>query len=304
MNKIARSRFALPACAALAVLSIGYISFAVYEQVRDDTIEKRILIHTDPKPLEGLYIPDIPTDREDTEGQDAFADLPEWETFTAREEIALPEAAPEQEATKAETEKFSESETTQKPVQKPTQAESQAESQATKPQATKPTGTTAQKPQQSTGQVTEQATKPTEVNAWSVTYTQAKGMVKADAAYDYEDLYWLARIISAEAKGESFTGQLGVGTVVLNRVRSREFPNTIKGVVFDQKYGTQFTPVANGTIYQAPTQSAIVAAKMCLDGYTLSGSVLYFLNPSIATSSWIQNNRKYAFRVGNHEFYH
>jgi N-acetylmuramoyl-L-alanine amidase len=129
-------------------------------------------------------------------------------------------------------------------------------------------------------------------------------MVRANSAYDYEDLYWLSRIISAEAKGESFTGQIGVGTVVLNRVRSKEFPSTVKGVVFDQKYGTQFTPVANGTIYQTPTDSAVVAAKMCLDGYTLSDSVLYFLNPRIATSSWIQNHRKYAFRVGNDDFYH
>ena len=180
--------------------------------------------------------------------------------------------------------------------------ETQKPTQSTKPQTQKPTQSVTTKPVQKPSGTTSPQSKP--VTGWNVTLTQAKKMVKADRAYNYEDLYWLSRIISAEAKGESFTGQIGVGTVVLNRVRSKQFPNSVKGVVFDKKYGTQFTPVSNGTIYHTPTQSAVVAAKMCLDGYTLSDSVLYFLNPAISTSSWIQNHRKYAFRIGNHEFYH
>jgi N-acetylmuramoyl-L-alanine amidase len=125
----------------------------------------------------------------------------------------------------------------------------------------------------------------------------------ASEYYNSTDLYWLSRIISAEAKGEPFAGQIAVGNVVLNRVRSSQFPNTVKGVIFDTKYGTQFSPVSSGTIYQAPTASAIRAAKVCLEGYSLSTKMIYFYNPSIATSSWIGRTRPYIMTIGNHKFY-
>ena len=125
----------------------------------------------------------------------------------------------------------------------------------------------------------------------------------ASEYYDSTDLYWLSRIISAEAKGEPFAGQIAVGNVVLNRVRSRSYPNTIYGVIFDRKHGTQFSPVSLGTIYREPSASSILAAKMCLEGYTLSEDILFFMNPRIATSNWISKNRPFAFRIGNHDFY-
>jgi N-acetylmuramoyl-L-alanine amidase len=130
-----------------------------------------------------------------------------------------------------------------------------------------------------------------------------KAVRSDEGYYDADALYWLARIIGAEAKGEPFRGQVAVGNVVLNRVESREYPNTIYDVIFDKKYGVQFTPAANGTIYEIPPTSAIIAAKVCLEGYTLSDSILYFFNPSIATSQWIANNCTYAFRIGGHVFY-
>ncbi len=125
----------------------------------------------------------------------------------------------------------------------------------------------------------------------------------ADDYYNETDLYWLSRIISAEARGEPFEGQIAVGNVVLNRVRSSQFPNTVKGVIFDRKYGVQFSPVASGTIYNNPYASAIRAAKICLEGYSLSTRMLYFYNPRIATSSWIGRTRPYIMTVGNHKFY-
>jgi len=125
----------------------------------------------------------------------------------------------------------------------------------------------------------------------------------ADTYYDSTDLYWLSRIISAEAKGEPLAGQIAVGNVVLNRVRSQQFPHTVKDVIFDTKYGTQFSPVAVGTIYQAPTESSVRAAKICLEGYTLSTKMLYFFNPRISTSSWIERTRPYIMTIGNHKFY-
>lgn len=123
------------------------------------------------------------------------------------------------------------------------------------------------------------------------------------ANYDQDDLYWLSRIISAESKGEPFAGQIAVGNVVLNRVKSSSYPNTIYGVIFDRKHGTQFSPVSFGTIYQKPTESAIVAAKICLEGYTVSETALFFVNPRLATNNWIQRTREFEFTIGNHDFY-
>lgn len=123
------------------------------------------------------------------------------------------------------------------------------------------------------------------------------------AAYNEDDVYWLSRIISAESRGEPLEGQIAVGNVVLNRVRSSAYPNTIYGVIFDRKHGTQFSPVSFGTIYNPPAASSVIAAKICLEGYTLSKDILFFMNPRLATSSWISKNRPYAFTIGSHDFY-
>lgn len=123
------------------------------------------------------------------------------------------------------------------------------------------------------------------------------------ASYNADDLYWLSRLISAEARGESLDGQIAVGNVVLNRVRSKSYPNTIYGVIFDRKHGTQFSPVSFGTIYNTPSETSVIAAKICLEGYTLSEDILFFMNPRIATTNWISKNRPYAFTIGNHDFY-
>ena len=121
--------------------------------------------------------------------------------------------------------------------------------------------------------------------------------------YRDDEVYWLARIISAESRGEPLKGKVAVGNVVLNRVRSSAYPNTIYGVIFDKRYGIQFAPVANGTIYNSPTAESIIAAKICLEGYSLSNEIIYFLNPSASSSSWIIKSRPYAFTIGNHAFY-
>lgn len=125
----------------------------------------------------------------------------------------------------------------------------------------------------------------------------------AAANYNQEDLYWLARVISAESRGESLRGQIAVGNVVLNRVKSGEFPNTIQGVVFDKKNGVQFEPVSNGTIYDAPTDSALLAAKLCLEGADVVGDCLYFYAPALSAGTWIVGNRTYHATIGCHRFY-
>ncbi len=122
-------------------------------------------------------------------------------------------------------------------------------------------------------------------------------------SYSEEDLYWLSRIIFAESRGESYEGKLAVGTVILNRVAYHEFPNTVYDVIFDSKYAVQFTPTANGTIYQTPDADSVAAAKQCLEGYRTDPSILYFLNPAIATNFWIVENRPFVMTIGNHDFY-
>lgn len=124
-----------------------------------------------------------------------------------------------------------------------------------------------------------------------------------NAAYDENDLYWLARIISAESQGEPLEGKLAVGTVVLNRVASSEFPDTIYDVIFDRKWAVQFTPVANGTIYQEPTAESVLAARMCLEGVKVAGESLYFLDPSKSSNFWVMENRDYVTTIGCHWFY-
>ncbi len=131
----------------------------------------------------------------------------------------------------------------------------------------------------------------------------AAPVVDGSRYYAEDAVYWLARIISAESRGEPLIGQIAVGSVVLNRTRSPSFPSTIYGVIFDRKYGVQFSPVSNGTIYNAPTSSAILAAKICLEGFTVSDRALYFLRPSASSSSWIVQNREFLFVIGNHYFF-
>ena len=131
----------------------------------------------------------------------------------------------------------------------------------------------------------------------------ASGMASASKVYNSDDLYWLSRIIYAEAGGESLRGQIAVGNVVLNRKASRSYPNTVYGVIFDRKGGVQFTPVANGMIYKTPSETSVIAAKICLEGYTVSVQALYFMNPRLATSNWIAQNCTYLFTIGNHSFY-
>ena len=142
-----------------------------------------------------------------------------------------------------------------------------------------------------------------ERGAFVVSSGDTRKLQNAESFYREDEVYWLARIISAEAGAEPLDGKIAVGNVVLNRVRSEHFPNTIYGVIFDKKFGIQFSPVANGTVYKEPTAESIIAAKICLEGYTLSEDIMYFMNPDIATSSWISNNRPVAFRIGNHVFY-
>lgn len=138
----------------------------------------------------------------------------------------------------------------------------------------------------------------------STSLTRVRGsIVSGDEFYDEDELYWLSQIIHAESQGEPFLGKIAVGSVILNRVDSIEFPDTIYDVIFDDENGVQFTPTANGEIDKPAGEESIMAAKICLEDTRLSDEILYFLNESIATNFWIVENCRYVLTIGNHDFY-
>ena len=112
------------------------------------------------------------------------------------------------------------------------------------------------------------------------------------------DLYLLAKTIYAEGRGEPYTGQVAIGAVILNRVKSSSFPNTVAGVVYQPG---AFTAVSDGQINLEPNQTAYNAARDALGGWDPSYGSLYYYNPAIATSSWIFS-RPTVTVIGNHVF--
>lgn len=138
-----------------------------------------------------------------------------------------------------------------------------------------------------------------------VTWNRLTGAVELTTVdTDYDDqVYWLSRIISAESQGECWEGKIAVGNVVLNRVASPDFPDTIYGVIFDERWGGQFEPVRNGTVYNDPTPESIRAAKACLEGANVVGNSLYFLAPELTDNHWTMENRTYITTIGAHWFY-
>lgn len=129
------------------------------------------------------------------------------------------------------------------------------------------------------------------------------GIVSGDSFYREDEVYWLSRIIYAESGGEPLLGKIAVGNVILNRRSHSYFPNTIYGVIFDKKNGVQFSPTQNGTIYKTPNKQSIIAAKICLEGYSVSDDILYFVNASLVPNSWVVKNRPLYTKIGNHSFY-
>ena len=108
----------------------------------------------------------------------------------------------------------------------------------------------------------------------------------------------LARVISAEARGEPYSGQVAVGAVILNRVEHPSFPNTIAGVVYQPG---AFTCMVDGQFNEPVAESAVRAAQEALNGSDPSGGAIYYFNPNTATSAWIWS-RPLIKVIGNHRF--
>lgn len=108
----------------------------------------------------------------------------------------------------------------------------------------------------------------------------------------------LARVISGEARGEIYEGQVAIAAVILNRVKHSSFPNTISGVVYQPG---AFTAVSDGQINVAPTESCYNAARDALNGWDPTGGAVYYYNPRTATNSWIRS-RPIIRQIGKHVF--
>ena len=122
----------------------------------------------------------------------------------------------------------------------------------------------------------------------------------ASSSTTTSDVQLIARAINGEARGESYEGQVAVGAVIMNRVRSSSFPNTISGVIYQQG---AFTAVSDGQINVAIAKDSTVvkAAQDAINGWDPTGGALYYFNPDTATSSWIWS-RPQIKTIGKHIF--
>lgn len=122
--------------------------------------------------------------------------------------------------------------------------------------------------------------------------------VSSGGGYSSNDYNLLARIISAESRGEPYLGQVAVGAVILNRVEHPSFPDTISGVIYQNG---AFSCLNDGQFYQPVSSSAYTAARDALNGLDPSGGAIYYYNPKTATSRWIRS-RPVITTIGNHVF--
>ena len=118
------------------------------------------------------------------------------------------------------------------------------------------------------------------------------------SGYSSADYNLLARLISAEARGESYIGQVAVGAVVMNRVEHPSFPDTVSGVIYQKG---AFSCLNDGQFYEPIADSAYKAARDCLNGLDPIGGAIYYYNPAVATNKWIFG-REVITTIGNHVF--
>jgi N-acetylmuramoyl-L-alanine amidase len=116
--------------------------------------------------------------------------------------------------------------------------------------------------------------------------------------YNNSDVYLLAKAIYAEGRGEPYVGQVAIGAVIMNRIRSASFPNTVSGVVYQKG---AFTAVDDGQINLTPNETAMKAARDAINGWDPTGGALYYYNPAVATSAWIFD-RQTVTVIGKHVF--
>lgn len=139
-----------------------------------------------------------------------------------------------------------------------------------------------------------------ELQSIQLTRSQTSGayIQPGDSYYDEDTLYWLSRIISAESGNQILEGKIAVGNVVLNRVNSPLFPDTIYDVLYQKN---QFSPAGNGTLKKTPNSDSVLAAKLVMDGTQIVPNALFFSRAGM--SCYASKNRPYITTIGAHAFY-
>lgn len=120
----------------------------------------------------------------------------------------------------------------------------------------------------------------------------------SSGSYSSSDIYLLAKVIAAEGRGESYTGQVAIGAVVLNRVKHASFPDTIAGVIYQKG---AFTCVTDSNWSVEPTSTSRKAAQDAINGWDPTGGAIYYYNPAKTTSAWIFS-RPVTTVIGRHTF--
>ncbi|MCH5198680.1 MAG: spore cortex-lytic enzyme [Oscillospiraceae bacterium] len=122
--------------------------------------------------------------------------------------------------------------------------------------------------------------------------------ITSNSSYNSSDVYLLAKLIEAEARGENYTGQVAVGAVVLNRVSHSSFPDTVAGVIYQ---AGAFSCVTDSNWSVSPSATSQKAARDAMNGWDPSGGAIYYYNPRTAKSAWIRS-RPVICTIGNHVF--
>lgn len=121
-------------------------------------------------------------------------------------------------------------------------------------------------------------------------------------SFSANDIYLLAKLIHAEARGESLEGQIAVGAVIMNRLTSEGFPDSISEIIYQRTKGVyQFTPVQDGQIRLEPDRTAYYAAERAIKGDDPTGKALFFYNPETSSDQWIRT-LEVTKVIGNHVF--
>ena len=133
-----------------------------------------------------------------------------------------------------------------------------------------------------------------------ITYIKSKNVQAVSQGSNVSNVQLLARAINGEARGETYEGQVAVGAVILNRVKSSQFPNSISGVIYQ---AGAFTAVSDGQINSPISENSTVykAARDAINGWDPTGGCIYYFNPDTATNKWIWS-RPLVKVIGKHRF--
>lgn len=152
--------------------------------------------------------------------------------------------------------------------------------------------------QQKNGLVADGVVGPATAKAMGLTLATSSSGSGSNSSGNNSDLYLLARVVYGEARGEPYKGQVAVAAVILNRVKSSEFPNSISGVVYQSG---AFDAVADGQVNLTPDETAIKAATDAMNGWDPTNGCLYYYNPATSTNKWMLS-LTVTLSIGRHNF--